>query len=93
MLKRKGINILITLTILILPFLALQLSNQVNWSLLDFVLMGILLVSLGFVVNRLLNKSKRAISRWGLITLAILVFLLIWAELAVGIFQTPFAGN
>jgi len=41
------------------------------------------------VNNRFVSKKKKVL----LILLILLVLLLIWAELGVGIFGTPFAGS
>ena len=85
--------VLIVVLILLIPLIAMQFTDEVNWTLLDFVVAGVLLLATGFlseVVIRKVNKMEYRIA----IYLAILVaFLLIWAELAVGIFGTPIAGS
>ena len=82
-----------TAAILTVPLLGMLASTEVNWSLADFVLMGVLLVTTGFmylVVAR--NVGNRRYQR--LVGLALLIALLLaWAELAVGVFGTPFAGT
>lgn len=40
-----------------------------------------------------MNKVSKKNNRLALIAIILIVFLLIWAELAVGIFGTPFAGS
>ena len=74
-------NILIVVAILLsIPLIAMQFTDEVSWTILDFVVM----------VIRKVSKIKHRIA----ICITILVvFLLIWAELAVGIFGTPFAGS
>ena len=94
LLHKRYITILISvLFLLLIPMIAMQFSDQVDWSFLDFLVMGCLLFSVGLIgdwVRRKVNNSKYRVA----IYLAILIaFLLIWAELAVGIFGTPFAGN
>lgn len=87
-----GIVIAVAL-ILLIPLIAMQFTDEVNWTLSDFAVAGVLLLATGLMgdlVKRKVNKIKHRI----VIYLAILVvFLLIWAELAVGIFGTPFAGT
>ena len=91
--KRLSGIVLIVVLILLIPLIAMQFTDEVNWTLSDFVVAGVLLLATGLmseVVIRKVNKMEHRIA----IYLAILVaFLLIWAELAVGIFGTPFAGS
>ncbi|WP_026995626.1 hypothetical protein [Flectobacillus major] len=79
--------------VLLVPFTAMQFTNEVNWTLFDFVVAGVLLLSVGLALELVLRKVKTIKLRM-MIGLALLVaFLLVWAELAVGIFGSPFAGN
>jgi len=75
-----------------IPLKAMQLTNEVNWSLFDFI-MGAMLTITGLLGGVIFKRVKNSGYRLILyITLAMLFFL-VWAELAVGIFGTPFAGN
>lgn len=87
------IIIAITLFILSIPFIAMQFTNEVDWSLFDFVIMGALLFGTGLSIDFILRKVKTVKNKIILCSLIIFMFLLIWAELAVGIFGTPFAGS
>lgn len=62
------------------------------WTLSDFVIMGVLIFGTGLtyeLITSKLGKKHRVI-----VAIALLIaFLLVWAELAVGLFGTPFAGN
>ena len=55
--------------------------------------MGVLLFSFGISINLVLNNTKNSKIRITLFTFLILIFSLIWIELAVGIFESPFAGS
>jgi hypothetical protein len=79
--------------LLLVPLIAMQVTNEVNWSLPDFVVMGILLFGTGLMCELVMRKVKRTSYRLALVGTILIVFLLIWAELAVGIFGTPFAGS
>lgn len=81
------------LLLLLLPLIGMLVSDEINWSLFDFILMGGLLLSLSFGLKFILHKTTNIRYRILLIGILLLLFLLIWAELAVGIFGTPFAGN
>ncbi|MEQ8361881.1 MAG: hypothetical protein RIF39_03120 [Cyclobacteriaceae bacterium] len=80
-----GIGIIVAV-ILLIPLIAMQLTNEVNWSLMDFIVAGTLLLATGLMCEWVIRKVS-SISYRIMICLAILVLLfLIWAELAVGIF-------
>lgn len=84
---------LFPLLLLLIPFVAMQLTDQVDWTLFDFLVMGVLLLLVGVGIDLVLRKSKSSQKRLLLIALIVIGFLLIWAELAVGIFGSPFAGS
>lgn len=71
----------------------MMLTDEMNWSVFDFVIMGILLLLLGIGIDVIIRKTKTKRSRILFSALLIFVFLLIWAELAVGIFGSPWAGS
>ena len=79
--------------LLLIPFTAMQFSDEVNWSAMDFAVMGVLLLAMGLIVNMIGKRIRKKSSRILLIAAVAVVFLLVWAELAVGIFGTPFAGS
>ncbi len=81
------------LLLLLLPLIGMFVSNQFNWSFFDFFIMGILILSLSFGIKQVFKKTKNIKYRILIIGTIVIVFLLVWAELAVGIFDTPFAGN
>ena len=83
----------IPLIILSFPLIAMQLTNEVNWTISDFLVMGILLFSTVFTIDFVLKKVKTLKSRLILIVGIVVLLALVWAELAVGIFGSPFAGS
>ena len=69
------------------------ISDEFNWNVFDFIIfiiMMIFAVASFELVSRITKKEK---SQKILFSLIIIVFLLIWAELGVGIFNSPFAGD
>jgi hypothetical protein len=55
--------------------------------------MGAMLSITGLVGEVILKKVKKYKHRLILYIAIVMIFFLIWAELAVGIFGTPFAGD
>ena len=79
--------------LLMIPLIAMQLTDEVKWSLFDFIIMGAMLSITGLVGEVILKKVKKSKHRLILYITIVMIFFLIWAELAVGIFGTPFAGD
>ena len=79
--------------LLLIPLIAMQLTDEVNWSFIDFIIMGALLTITGLLIGIILKKVNNSKNRLILIVTIVMIFFLIWAELAVGLFGTPFAGN
>lgn len=88
-----------TALILLVPFV-LQLTigtgadgQGFNWKLGDFVAMGALLLAAGLALELFVGRAQTTSSRVVIALVILVAFLLIWAELAVGIFGTPWAGS
>lgn len=71
----------------------MQLTDEVNWTFRDFAIMDVLLYGTGLLCELVMRKVKSVPNRILICAVLVLGFLLIWAELAVGIFGTPFAGS
>ena len=71
----------------------MQFSNEVNWSIMDFVIAGVLLFGTGLTIQFVLRKVKTRKNRILICGIIILLLLLLWIELAVGLFGSPIAGN
>ncbi|MRS03500.1 hypothetical protein EG832_09825 [bacterium] len=85
---------LISITVvLLIPFIAMQFTNEVDWSARDFVIMGVLLFGTGLLCELVMRKVKSVQNRILICAALVFVFLLVWAELAVGVFGSPFAGS
>lgn len=78
--------------LLLIPLVAMLFTDQVNWSLTDFVVMGLMLLGTVLAIEFVRRKVAKKYRIW-LILAAVLAFLLLWAELAVGIFGSSFAGS
>lgn len=71
--------------LLLLPALAMQLSDEVRWSALDFVVFGALLASAGGLYELAARRSGHPAYRAGAALAVGAGFLMAWANLAVGI--------
>lgn len=79
--------------ILLIPFIAMQFTNEVNWKLFDFLIAGVLLFGTGLLIDFVLKKVPSKKNRILLITITLIFLIVIWTELAVGIFGSPLAGS
>jgi|TARA_B100001564_G_scaffold329236_1_gene313556 hypothetical protein len=86
------LRLLSPLLLLLIPALAMIWTDQVNWSLLDFCITGVLLLALGVTI-RLIRRTLPNRQKWVYILFVIVLFILLWAELGVGIFDSPIAGD
>lgn len=77
----------------LIPLVAMQFISEVDWSLFDFIVMGILLSALGIAIALILRLTAQKSFRYVLLGLCVLIFIMLWVELAVGIFGTPIAGS
>ena len=79
--------ILATACLLLVPLVAMQFTREVNWTGFDFVVAAVLLGGTGtaWVLLSRLVRGARERKLLGLVLLGAL--LVVWAELAVGIFH------
>lgn len=76
-----------TILILLIPLTAMQLTNEVKWGLFDFIIAGLLLFTTGLIYELTSRRVKGTRYRVVIAFILITILLLIWAELAVGIFR------
>ncbi|RMG25803.1 MAG: hypothetical protein D6730_10245 [Bacteroidetes bacterium] len=91
--KKVLITLFAPLSLLLIPLIAMQFTSEVNWSARDFVVGGVLLLACSLTIAFARSSRFSQRSRTLIIVAAILILLLLWVELAVGIFNTPFAGS
>jgi hypothetical protein len=72
--------------ILLVPLLAMQFTDEVVWTLLDFATVGALLFCAGLVFVLAARKTHKYRAIIALVVAVAVLY--IWAELAVGIFTT-----
>ncbi|MBX3476000.1 MAG: hypothetical protein KF910_00160 [Brevundimonas sp.] len=74
-------------TILLAPLVAMQVSDEVAWTATDFAVMGAMLVVAGLACEAAVRLLKTDGARFAACGAVGVAFLLIWVELAVGIFH------
>lgn len=83
-----------SLALLTIPLVTMQFTDEVRWSLSDFALMGLLLFSASSVLVLALRVTSRIAYRAGALIAISTTFLMVWANLAVGLIGAgPNAAN
>jgi hypothetical protein len=93
--SQKGILLIggIVLSVLVIPFLGNMISTSVNWGAFDFAVAGALMIIFGIGIEVIRLNVKSLIVRVSVLLSFVLILLLLWVELAVGIFGSPIAGS
>lgn len=71
--------------ILLLPLVAMQFTEEVNWNVGDFVIAAVLLGGVGLTFELAVRKSGNTAYRYGVGLALVAALLLIWVNGAVGI--------
>lgn len=76
---------LVACVVLLVPLIAMQFTAEVNWGVMDFVVMGALVFATG---SLFVLAARRVPHKYWLAIGAVFAagFVYVWAELAVGIF-------
>lgn len=85
--------VLVVALLLLIPFIAMQFTQEVTWSVFDFIVAGVLLLGTGLMCELVLRTVQKTKHRIALCAILLSALVLVWLELAVGIFGTPFAGS
>jgi len=91
--KRLVLTLTSTLALLLISAIATQLSSEITWTTLDFVVMGVLLLATGLLCEVVIRMTKSMKVRIILCCVVLLACLATWIELAVGLFGSPLAGS
>ncbi|HMO62382.1 MAG TPA: hypothetical protein PKC39_03040 [Ferruginibacter sp.] len=91
--KRLLVFVLCIVLILLVPFTAMQFTQEVKWTAFDFIAAGVLMLGTGLLLEFILRKVQSTRLKAAACIILIVLFLLIWIELAVGIFGTAWAGS
>ncbi len=73
--------------ILLLPLIAMQLTDEVAWEVADFAIFGALLVGAGLAIELVTRKTNNAAYRAAASVALAASFIVLWVNGAVGIIQ------
>ena len=76
---------LIIAALLLIPFVAMQFTDEVKWSAGDFVIMAIVLAGIGLAYELIARKSEKSMYRVAFGVGLLGALLLLWVNGAVGI--------
>ncbi|MBT8259683.1 MAG: hypothetical protein HKO92_12340 [Flavobacteriaceae bacterium] len=93
--KTKPIAIIISvvLGILLIPLVVMRFTEEVNWTISDFIIAGIILLGFGIVIELIIRKAKQSKYKAVFIAIVLVLLFLIWMELAVGLFDLLISGS
>jgi hypothetical protein len=80
--------VLVAAFILMLPLVAMQVTDEVRWDLADFAVAGTLLVGTGLLYELAARKAGNVVYRAAVGVALAAALLLIWLNLAVGLIGT-----
>lgn len=84
---------IVAIALLLAPAIAMRFTREVVWTAGDFIVAGALLFGTVLAVERVLRKVPGRTARIAACAIVVLVLLVVWAELAVGLFGSSFAGS
>ena len=71
--------------ILLLPLVAMQFTEEVNWTVADFAFMAVLILAVGIPLEITVRKATQRTYRLAVAVALFTAFFLVWANGAVGI--------
>lgn len=83
--KRMIVWVAVMIFVLMIPLSLMVLSDEVNWDLFDFFIMGAVILAVGLSYELVARKSGKSVYRLAEGTGLLGAFLLFWVNGAVGI--------
>ncbi len=74
-----------TVLVLLVPFIAMRFTTEVNWDTFDFIVAGVLLLTTGVAYEWIARKGGTRAYRAAAFLAVITALLLLWVNLAVGL--------
>jgi len=67
--------------LLLIPYFAMKFGDEVNWTALDFVVMGVMLLATGLAIEVALRIVKGSLVRVAAVAAILLGFVMVWGTL------------
>ena len=67
--------------LLLIPFVAMRFTNEVNWTALDFIVMGTMLLVTGLAIEAALRIVRSNAVRFAAVAAILFAFLMVWGTL------------
>jgi len=91
--KRLAVILLAIIGILLLPLVAMSFTDSVKWTPFDFLVAGALLLGAGLAYEFFARRGGTRAYRVVIGVVISAVLLVVWLELAVGVFGTRWSGS
>ncbi|MHA7818460.1 MAG: hypothetical protein ACX930_02310 [Erythrobacter sp.] len=82
--RYRTVFAVLALALLAVPLIAMQMSDDVNWTAGDFLAAAVLLFGLGAAIELAIRFAPSRAVRAAAVALALAAFVFVWAMLAVG---------
>ena len=69
------------LSLLLIPYVAMKFTGEVNWTAIDFIAMGIMLLCMGLGIEIALRVVKATWVRVAAIASVLFAFVVVWGTL------------
>jgi len=80
--NKRFVGILIAVpALLLIPYFAMRLTDEVNWTPLDFAVMGAMLVVTGIAIEIALRIIRKGWMRAAAVVVVLFGFLMVWGTL------------
>lgn len=91
--NRFIILLLASMSLLLVPAVAMLFSSEVVWTPYDFAIATVVLLGTVLLAELILRMFPRKKQRIYLIALLFILLGVLWTEMAVGVFGSPIAGT
>lgn len=79
------VALIVNAIVLVVPLVAMQFTDEVDWSVGDFIVATLLIMGSGLIIDFVSGRSRNAAFRLGVVMAVGTGLLLIWVNLAVGL--------
>ncbi len=67
--------------LLLIPFVAMRFTNEVTWSVFDFILMGVMLLVTGLAIEGALRIAKITWVKVAAVAVILFGFVMVWGAI------------